>query len=250
MSTRGAYGFIKNQKMKVSYNHWDSYLEGLGETMVSFIQGTSKKELNDIYDKIKLVNQDDIPNFSQRKKLTKLFKKFGLSLYDDYKHFGSGKKDWYYFLNPTQGKPEYFKKGLNYMTDDQNFLNDTLFCEYAYLIDLDNDKFLIKKDDKTVEYPLDNIPKDWVEEASLKLENRCKDKFMDIIFNKNHEEQRNFLNELGITEVEVAESNGFNYYENENMYNDILDKYDEKEFEQLLDNYMEKNKNDKEEEYE
>ena len=34
------------------------------------------------------------------------------------------------------------------------------------------------------------------------------------------------------------------------MYNDILDKYDEKEFEQLLDNYMEKNKNDKEEEYE
>ena len=100
------------------------------------------------------------------------------------------------------------------------------------------------------EYPLDNIPKDWVEEAYLKLENRCKNKFMDIIFNKNHEEQRKFLNELGITDIEVTESNGFNYYENEKMYNTILDKYDEKEIEHLLDNYIEKNKNDKEEEYE
>ena len=30
MSTRGAYGFIKNKEIKASYNHFDSYLEGLG----------------------------------------------------------------------------------------------------------------------------------------------------------------------------------------------------------------------------
>ena len=38
MGTRGAYGFKSQNKIKVIYNHFDSYPSGLGEDVVNFIQ--------------------------------------------------------------------------------------------------------------------------------------------------------------------------------------------------------------------
>ena len=52
MGTRGLYGFRKNGKDKITYNHWDSYPEGLGQNVLNFVKETSIEELNSIYDKI------------------------------------------------------------------------------------------------------------------------------------------------------------------------------------------------------
>ena len=52
MSTRGAIGFIKNKQYKVSYNHWDSYLEGKGVEVVNFIKNNSVERLNEILSEI------------------------------------------------------------------------------------------------------------------------------------------------------------------------------------------------------
>ena len=46
MSTRGVYGFRKNNTDKITYNHYDSYPSGLGNVILKFIQGTPLESLN------------------------------------------------------------------------------------------------------------------------------------------------------------------------------------------------------------
>lgn len=43
MGTRGAYGFYKDGQNKLTYNHFDSYPEGLGNTVVDFCRATMRK---------------------------------------------------------------------------------------------------------------------------------------------------------------------------------------------------------------
>lgn len=52
MGTRGCYGFRKNGMDKLTYNHFDSYPDCLGHTMVKFCKATSISELNEIFDKL------------------------------------------------------------------------------------------------------------------------------------------------------------------------------------------------------
>lgn len=240
MSTRGAYGFIKHKEAKVSYNHFDSYLEGLGNKMVDFIRNTSKEELNDIFDKIILVNQTDKPNKEQNEEISNFLSNLGLE--NDYKieNFGSGERDWYYLLSNCQGSPELFKQGLRYMTDDKTFLEDHLFCEFAYLIDLDNDKLVIQSDGREVSYDLDNIPDNWIDITYPKLENSCKSKYIDLVYDREPNDQKKLLQELGLDTYVKSDFAKYNYYTAENNYNDILDNIDEKELESILDNYKTK----------
>lgn len=242
MSTRGAYGFIKNKEIKASYNHFDSYLEGLGVNMVDFIRTTNKEELNKIFDKIILVEQTDKPNKKQNKEITQFLIDYGLENEHDINHFGSGDRDWYYILSNCQGHPEFFKYGLRYMTNDKDFLDDHLFCEYAYLIDLDNDKFIIKSDDREVRYDLDNIPENWIEATYPKLENSCKNKYMKIMFDRSEEEQKEILKELGIDLYVESSFDKYNYYTIENNYKDVLNNINEIELEDILDKYLNKDK--------
>lgn len=55
MSTRGAWGFRKDEQDKVTFNHWDSYPSGLGESVLAFCQAHSREELTAIADAIVLV---------------------------------------------------------------------------------------------------------------------------------------------------------------------------------------------------
>lgn len=238
MSTRGAYGFIKNKNIKATYNHWDSYLEGLGAEMVDFIKSTPISELHEIYDHIQLVNQSDIPNRKDKKAILKFLKKHNLENTYKPENFGNGKKDWYYLLKETQGHPEFYKQGLNYMTDDKEFIEDNLFCEYAYLIDLDNNDLIIRSDEKEVRFDLENIPDNWMEITEPNLENTCKDKFMNLIFDKNTEEQMNLYEKLGINKYVETIGESLNYYDNEKTYKEILNHIDEKKLEDIIDNYL------------
>lgn len=242
MSTRGAYGFIKNKNIKATYNHFDSYLGGLGAEMVDFIRSTPISELNKIFEQIKLVNQRDIPNGKDKNNILKFLKKYNLENSYNPKNFGNGKKDWYYYLKETQGHPELYKKGLNFMTDDKEFLEDNLFCEYSYLIDLDNNELIVRSDEKEVKFDLANIPENWMEIAEPGLENTCKDKFMNLIFDKNIKEQTNLYKSLGISKYVKTIGENFNYYDNEKTFKEILEHIDEKELENILDNYLAKEK--------
>jgi len=136
MSTRGAYGFYRGGKEKVTYNHFDSYPTGLGKDVIVFIGDTSNEELNDISDKIKLVNGNKEATLKQIEEC----KEFSDT------HVSTGKlTEWYCLLRNAQGELGAFKKGLKYMVDGKSFLNDSLYCEWAYIINLDTSVLEIYK---------------------------------------------------------------------------------------------------------
>lgn len=128
MGTRGLLGFRKNEIDKLTYNHWDSYPDWLGENMVKFCKETSITEMNEIFDRLILVHRDDIPTQTQIDECAKY--------YDGNVSTGNI-NEWYCLLRDAQGNPNVYKDGLRYMIDDNDFIEESLFCEYAYIINLD-----------------------------------------------------------------------------------------------------------------
>lgn len=128
MGTRGLYGFRKNNKDKVTYNHWDSYPEWLGNNVLRFINGHTIEELENICENLILVNENDKPTDEQIEKCKK---------YADLTVSSRDYNDWYCLLRGSQGDLEPWGEGLNYIIDNHDFIKDSLFCEYAYIINLD-----------------------------------------------------------------------------------------------------------------
>ena len=134
MGTRGLYGFRKNGVDKTTYNHFDSYPSGLGQTVVEFCKLHSIKEMNTIFDKIVMVKEGETPTEEQIKEcIENGFANFSVST--------KSKTDWYCLLRECQGDLECLAKAKDhaYMTNGQNFIKDSLFCEYAYIINLDDE---------------------------------------------------------------------------------------------------------------
>jgi hypothetical protein len=132
MGTRGLYGIRKNGVDKTTYNHYDSYPEVLGEDIVGFIKTTTIEEMNRIYDKIEMVNDSFVPSDAELV-AWKLTDKIG------------EKFDWYSFLREFQGNLDAYKGDLKYMMDDSDFILESLFCEWAYIINLDHNVLEIYK---------------------------------------------------------------------------------------------------------
>jgi hypothetical protein len=128
MGTRGAYGFYKDGVNKITYNHYDSYPSCLGHSMIEFVQDNSDENLNAIFDKIEMVEESSTPTEEQKKECEKWTSLAVSSQSTD---------DWYCLLRNAQGVPEEFNKGLKFMTNGEGFLRDSLFCEHAYVLNLD-----------------------------------------------------------------------------------------------------------------
>lgn len=134
MGTRGLYGFRKNGVDKAAYNQYDSYPSGLGETVVEFCKLHGIEEMNTIFDKIVMVNNNIAPTERQIEEcINNGYADFGVS--------SQSKADWYCLLRNCQGDLECLAKAKNnaYMEDSIEFIKDSLFCEYAYIINLDDE---------------------------------------------------------------------------------------------------------------
>lgn len=128
MGTRGCYGFRKNGIDKLTYNHFDSYPDGLGRDVVKFCKETSIEEMNEIFDRIILIDENSKPTAEQ--------------IVECMKYYNGDvstrtQEDWYCLLRETQGNLSVYKNGLKYMIDNNDFIKDSLFCEFAYIINLD-----------------------------------------------------------------------------------------------------------------
>ena len=139
MGTRGVYGIRKNGEDKLTYNHWDSYPDGLGRDILEFCSLVSVKNLNRFWDKLILVNENDNPTPDQ----IEFCKKHGMC---DFNVSSRSETDWYCLLRNLQGNFEKYRELLNddevkeiYMTNSNNFIKDSLFCEYGYIINLDEE---------------------------------------------------------------------------------------------------------------
>jgi hypothetical protein len=131
MGTRGVYGFRLKGEDKVSYNQYDSYPSGLGQTVVEFIQNTDDKELKRIAKGVVVVSDTAPP----LKRHVRECQELGIV---DLGVSEQSEGDWYCLVRGAQGEPEYLKKGLRYMYGDPGFLLDGLYCEWAYIINLDD----------------------------------------------------------------------------------------------------------------
>lgn len=128
MGTRGAYGYRLKQKDKVTYNHFDSYLDGLGIEILEYVRVTPTEKMLEVAKKIKLVQQDKKPTAKQIEACKK---------YANLNVGNNSIKDWYCLLRDAQGKMEAFED-TPFMIDSQTFLKDSLFCEWAYIVNLDS----------------------------------------------------------------------------------------------------------------
>lgn len=128
MGTRGCYGFRKDGKDKLTYNHYDSYPECLGEMVVKFCKETTIAEMNEIFDRIVLVDELSKPTRAQIMECIEFYNGDVSTQSAD---------DWYCLLRNAQGDLNVYKHEFKYMTDGNDFIKDSLFCEYAYIINLD-----------------------------------------------------------------------------------------------------------------
>lgn len=123
MSTRGALGFRLNQTDKITYNHSDSDPSGLGVDVVKWCRyQTDWKEIKKKVRSMKKTSSKDVNDDKER-----LCNALGL--------VGS-ERDWYWILRDTQGDLDKILEA-RYYEDYNSFLRDSLFCEYAYIINLD-----------------------------------------------------------------------------------------------------------------
>lgn len=134
MSTRGYMGLKKKGELKGQYNHWDSYFSGLGKEIIETLNTIPKSELidrlNKTYDNITLVDENTEPTLD----MVDYALKHGL--YDN-KVSTQSVKDVYCLFRNCQGDLQAYLDGLKYMLNGNDFLKDSLFCEYGYVINLD-----------------------------------------------------------------------------------------------------------------
>lgn len=139
MGTRGAIIFVIDGAEKVCYNHFDSYPDGLGSKMLSWLQDAVKDlpAVKDSARNLKMVDEDTAPTAEEIAKLAHLS-------WNKAEHGGEADlregQQWYDLLHQTQGEPAMILES-GYNADAHDFVYDSLFCEWAYVVDLDEDRF-------------------------------------------------------------------------------------------------------------
>lgn len=134
MLTRGIYGFHVNGTDKLAYNHADSYPQHLGLSILG--------ELNAVkdWDQTKKLVSDLIP-IHETRSLDANSQIFQAELRRHYDGQGGIKKpsSFYDLMQPLQGKLEPFLSGkLSFMATANEFIDDSLFCEWGYIANLDS----------------------------------------------------------------------------------------------------------------
>lgn len=130
MGTRGFITFVVDGIEKTTYNHFDSYPEGLGVEVLAFARGdmnTAREQAR----ALRLVT-DDIPPTAEDKVALAQFADLNVSRRTD--------DDWYVLLRRTQGDPAAILRS-GYMIDNHAFPTDSLFAEYGYVVDFDAGAF-------------------------------------------------------------------------------------------------------------
>ena len=114
MGTRGAIGYfgkLDGENLhKVTYNHYDSYPSYLGKKVVGYIKNKDFDNIKEDFENINMVS--DI----------------------------SG--DIYHDLRDCQGDLDSYSK-VGKMIDNEDFLHDSLFCEWGYIINMNTKKLEI-----------------------------------------------------------------------------------------------------------
>lgn len=140
MSTEGAYGFRVNNQDKLTRSLTGSYPTNLGYRIADFVRTTSKADLRTIAEKVQLVSRKSTPT-AEQKKTYKGYANTSVS--------SGSLNEWRVLLYKTQGALGVYKGILDILIDDNDFVRDSLWCEWAYVIDVDTDTLEIYRGSQT-----------------------------------------------------------------------------------------------------
>ena len=140
MGTRGFVGVYVDGQTKGIYNHFDSYLQGLGLSTATDISLIAEKYPNiNFEEKARdwiAVDEDTKPTKEQIKEYKK---------HSDLSVSSRSYEDWYCLLRNLQGEIVQHLAEVRHYFDSKNFLDDSLFCEWAYIWNLDDNLFEVYK---------------------------------------------------------------------------------------------------------
>lgn len=127
MGTRGLITFRVNGENKACYQQWDAYPAGMGLDVLQFLRGKDLDILKLAAANLKVVSDETPPTPTQID---------ALKGYSN-RNVDNGKLDnWYVLLRETQGNPEAIL-ACGHVEDSFAFGHDSLFCEWAVVVDLD-----------------------------------------------------------------------------------------------------------------
>ncbi|CAH1764233.1 23323_t:CDS:1 [Entrophospora sp. SA101] len=187
MGTRGLYCFLYKGKYYIIYNHWDSYPEGLGETLLEQLQGFSLQELRERLVHNIIICDGKYPEITQE-----IVDNFRTFIMQDESYFESWlRRSSMYIKNNETGNLEaiirrssgtfytWICKTYDSLEEKWSFLLGRIFCveglclkkvlslgyllleefpterapendlwiEWIYIIDLDEEKFLVQSNE-------------------------------------------------------------------------------------------------------
>lgn len=151
MGTRGLMIFRCDGEDKSTYCHFDSYPDGLGMKIVSWLRSiTDMEAVKDQVRKLRIVGDDSSAPTSDDIATLHEATDMGVSRKSD--------QDWYCLTRKLQGDPKsMLKAGYGY--------GECGWAEYTYTIDLDAGEFIAaKRGGASCCWSIDSIPETWVEE--------------------------------------------------------------------------------------
>lgn len=152
MGTRGLIGLRFDGQLKGCYNHFDSYPTGLGREVVAFVEKLAAdiELLEKFRDNVRDIEwiEDDQSYLTQEQKDKLACRGFNIPAEEKIRKKcmdGSYCDEitplpWYNAIREFQGSGylDLILEGFPYLPDNTDFIKDSLFCEYAYVINLDD----------------------------------------------------------------------------------------------------------------
>ena len=141
MTTRGLTGFRYKEKDKLAYNHADSHPDSLGLKVLRELRDV--KNWKTVRDRIGSL----IPVPEQRRldEHSSMAETEMRRAFPDLK-YRYKPRNFYDLYQPLQGTLKPYMDGkLMFMPDSSDFINNSLFCEWAYVANLDSNKYEIWK---------------------------------------------------------------------------------------------------------
>jgi hypothetical protein len=141
MTTQGLLGFRYNDKDRLAYNHSDSGPDILGLKVL--------KELRDVdnWDRVR-ERMDGLVTVPETRRLNEnsALAETEIRRYFPNLEYSNDPKNYYDLYQPLQGtlKP-YLDGKLMFMPDATDFIYNSLHCEWAYIANLDTEKFEVWK---------------------------------------------------------------------------------------------------------
>lgn len=135
MGTRGAFGVIIGEQEKIGYNQMDSYPEGHGVENLQWLRDADLSRVRALAQSAVVVDNDRKPTKEQVKALEAVTN-LGVS--------DQSTDDWYCLTRRTHGHIGLMLE-CGYILDSAYFPLDSLFCEWAYIVDLDRNVFEVYK---------------------------------------------------------------------------------------------------------